>query len=61
MLRVLSDTGIDLSTDFGADADLDGSIDRSGLRSEEGNYQGAVRGGGPLVYMVADDGRISLR
>jgi hypothetical protein len=60
-LRLPSDAGFDLSTDLGADAKLDGPIDLSDLRDEEGNYQGAVRGGGPLVYLSADGGRISLR
>ena len=60
-LQLPSDAGFDLSTDLGADARIDGPIDLTSLRDEEGNYHGAVRGGGPLLRVESMEGTITIR
>ena len=59
-LRLPRDAGFDLSTDLGNDAEVRGALDLDALRDEDGNYQGAFRGGGPLVRLTSHEGTIVL-
>jgi hypothetical protein len=61
VLSVPATAGFDLSTDLGDDAELRSNVDLTSIRQEEGNYQGAVRGGGPLVRLSSHEGRVTLR
>ena len=61
-LTMPADAGFDLSTDLGEDARLGGTLDLSSLRDDEkGDYDGAVRGGGPLVRLSSHEGEIVLQ
>jgi hypothetical protein len=53
--------GFTLSADLGEAAVLNSPIDLSGLRNGEGNYNGDVRGGGPLLQVDAMEGTITIR
>ena len=61
VLSVPATAGFDLSTDLGDDAELRSNVDLTSIRQEEGDYQGAVRGGGPLVRLSSHEGRVTLR
>ena len=61
VFSVPSGAGFDLSTDLGDDAELRSDVDLTSIRQEEDDYQGAVRGGGPLVRLTSHEGRITLR
>lgn len=56
--------GFDLDTDFDDDVSLNSDTDLSSIRQvddDEVNYRGPVNGGGPEIYLEADDGRFTLR
>ena len=57
-------SGIDLNTDFDDDVDLRSDFDLSAIRigdEDEPNYRGDINGGGPELYLEADDGDVALR
>ena len=60
-LTVPSSAGFELSAELGEDASLQSDFAIDGLRDEEGHYQGAVQGGGPLLRLSSMEGRIELR
>jgi DUF4097 and DUF4098 domain-containing protein YvlB len=60
-LTLPGDAGFDLSTDFDEEADFQSDFALDSLRDEEGNYQGAVQGGGPLVRIGTHEGTMTLR
>jgi hypothetical protein len=53
--------GVDLSTDLGNEAALDSPLGLSGIRGDGGDYNGAVRDGGPLLQIDSMEGTITLR
>jgi hypothetical protein len=53
--------GFTLSADLGEAAALNSPLDLSGLRNDEGDYNGDVRGGGPLLQVDAMEGTITIR
>ncbi len=61
LLLLPAAAGFDLSTDLGDDADFQSDVDLSSARRDGGESQGAVRGGGPLVWLTSHEGRITLR
>lgn len=63
-LNLPTGKGFDLNTDFDDDVTLDSDPNLSSIRQgddDEVNYRGPVRGGGPEIYLEADDGRFTLR
>ncbi|MCS4199991.1 DUF4097 family beta strand repeat-containing protein [Salinibacter ruber] len=57
-------SGVDLNTDFDDDVDLRSDFDLSAIRigdEDEPNYRGDINGGGPELYLEADDGDVALR
>jgi len=60
-LVVPDNTGFSLSTDLGEEARLQSSLDLEALRNEDGNYQGTIGEGGPLVRLATEEGDIVLR
>jgi hypothetical protein len=61
LLSIPRDAGFDLSADLDEDASLDGDFSVESLRTEDGNYEGRVRGGGPFVRLSSKEGKIVLR
>lgn len=59
-LSLPSSVGFDLSTDLGDDAELESDVDLTSVRRDDTDYQGAVRGGGPLIRLTSHEGRITL-
>ena len=55
------DQGADLSTDLGDEATFNSPMDLSGIRGDGGDYNGAIRGGGPLLQIESEEGSITLR
>ncbi len=53
--------GVDLSTDLGEEAVLNGPMDLSGIRGDGGDYTGAVRGGGPRLRIELVEGTVTLQ
>ena len=65
-LRLAPGAAFALRTDFDDDVDLDSDFDLSSIRiadedDDEVNYRGDVNGGGPRIYLAADDGDFDLR
>ena len=63
-LTIPPTSGFDLNTDFDDDVDLSSDFDLSAIRigeEDEPNYRGDVNGGGPELYLEADDGDFALR
>jgi hypothetical protein len=60
-LTVPSDAGFDLAAELGEDATLQSDFSIDALQDEEGHYQGAVQGGGPLLQVSSVEGKIRLR
>ena len=59
-----AEAGFNLRTDFDDDADLRGDFDLASVRvrdDDEGNYAGAVNGGGPRLSLTAYDGTFEVR
>jgi len=61
MLATPRDSGFDLSADLDEDASLKGDFAIRPLRTEDGNYEGRLQGGGPLVHLSSHEGDIVLR
>jgi len=53
--------GFSLSTDLGEEARVQSPLDLDALRNEDGNYQGTIGQGGPLVRLASEEGKIKLR
>jgi hypothetical protein len=60
-LTLPRDAGFDLATELDEEADVQGDFALDSLRNEEGNYHGAVQGGGPLMHLRSHEGTITLR
>ncbi len=60
-LSLPSDVGFDLSTELGEDATFQSDFTIESLQDEEGQYQGSVEGGGALLRLSSEEGRIQLR
>lgn len=60
-LTVPADAGFDLATNIGGDAVLESPLSQESVRSEGGDAHGSVQGGGPLVHLTSQEGKIILR
>jgi hypothetical protein len=60
-LTVPRDAGFTLATDLGEDATVQSDFVLDPLRNDDDNYEGSLRGGGPLVRLSSHEGTIVLR